>query len=132
MKKFITLASLSLFLGMGISTAVSAKPIHFHMRSHQRTMSTAQVSFIPLQQKLGFAVMVDKFEPGKSMVIVYDRDKNVVFKDCLTKGTRNEKKYILSNLDNGDYTVEVYSKNHDIQTSFYVYDSGKKKVVHMI
>jgi hypothetical protein len=43
-----------------------------------------------------------------------------------------EKKYILSDLDNGDYTVEVFSKSHDIKTSFYVYDSGKKKIVHMI
>ena len=132
MKKFITLTSLSLLLGMGVCSTVSAKPINFHMRSHHETSSHEQVSFIPLHQKEGFAIMVDKLDPGKSMVIIYDRDKNVVFKDCLTKGTRNEKKYILSNLNNGDYTVEVYSKMHDIQTSFYVYDNGKKKIAHMI
>jgi hypothetical protein len=132
MKKFITLTSLFLLLGMGVCSTVSAKPISFHIRSNHRAWSNEQVSFIPLHQKLGFAVMVDKLDPGKSMVIISDRDGNVVFKDCLTKGTRNEKKYILSSLDNGDYTVEVYSKTHDIKTSFYVYDNGKKKIVHMI
>ncbi len=126
MKKFITLTSLFLLLGIGVCSTVSAKPKNHNRRSHE------QVSFIPLHQKGGFAIMVDKQQPGKSMVIIYDQDKNVVFKDCLTKGTRAEKKYILSNLNNGDYTVEVYSKVHDIKTPFYVYDTGQKKIVHML
>ena len=127
MKKFITLTSLFLLLGIGVCSAVSAKP-----KNHNKRSSHEQVSFIPLHQKGGFAIMVDKQEPGKSMVIIYDQNKDVVFKDCLTKGTRAEKKYVLSNLDNGNYTVEVYSKTHDITTSFYVYDKGQKKIVHML
>jgi uncharacterized protein (DUF2249 family) len=133
MKKFITQTALLLALGMGVCSTVAAKPIRFHMRSsHMRSSSYEQVSFIPLQTKKGFAVMVDKLQPGNSMVIIYDQYKNVVFKDRLTKNTRAEKKYILSNLDNGDYTVEVFSKTHDIKTSFYVWDNGKRKIVHMI
>lgn len=85
MKKFITLTSLFLLLGIGVCSTVSAKPKNHNRRSHE------QVSFIPLHQKGGFAIMVDKQQPGKSMVIIYDQDKNVVFKDCLTKGTRAEK-----------------------------------------
>jgi hypothetical protein len=131
MKKFVTRAALLLILGVGVCSTVSAKPNN-HRTSHKNMQTHEQVSFIPLHQKGGFAVMVDKLEPGSSMVIIYDQYQNVVFKDRLTKGMKAEKKYILSNLDNGDYTVEVFSKAHDIKTSFYVYDNGRKKIVHMI
>ena len=132
MKKFITLTSLSLLLGMGVCSTVSAKPVSFHIRSHRAVTSHEQVSFIPLKKEKGFAVMVDKLDPGKSMVIIYDQNKDVVFKDCLTKGTRAEKKYNMAYLDNGDYTVEVYSKTHDVKTPFYVYNRGETKMVHML
>lgn len=131
MKKFVTRAALFLALGVGVCSTVSAKPNNRrttikHIQTHE------QVSFIPLHQKGGFAIMVDKPEPGSSVVIIYDQYKNVVFKDRLTKGMKAEKKYILSDLANGNYTVEVFSKTHDIKTSFYVYDNGRKKIVHMI
>jgi len=126
MKKSITLATLLLFLGIAASSTVSAKPKSHHVKSRE------QVSLIPLRAKKGFAVMVDKQEPGKSIVIVYDKDKNVVFKDLLTKGAKAEKKYIFSNLDAGDYTIEVYSKEHDIKTPFFVSNSGQKKIVHLL
>lgn len=124
MKKFITLTAVSLLLGIGVCSTASAKPNH-HIKSSET------VSLIPLRAKKGFAVMVDKQLPGKSVVIIYDSDKNVVFKDQLTKGFKAEKKYILSNLDIGDYTVEVYSKNHDIQTQFFVYHVGQNKIVRL-
>lgn len=126
MRKSITLAALLLFLGIAASSTVSAKPKGHDIKKGE------QVSFIPLQAKKGFAVMVDKQEPGTSMVIVYDKDKNVVFKDLLTKGNKAEKKYIFSNLDAGDYTVEVYSKEHDVRTPFFVYNSGQKKIVRLL
>lgn len=132
MKKFITQTALLLALGMGVCSTLSAKPKSFHVRSSHMGSSYEQVSFIPLQTKKGFAIMVDKLQPGNSTVIIYDQNKNVVFKDCLTKNTRAEKKYILSGLNDGDYTVEVFSKTHDIKTSFYVWDNGKRKIVHMI
>jgi hypothetical protein len=132
MKKFITLTSLSLLLGMGVCSTVSAKPVSFHIRSLREVSSNEQVSFIPLKKEKGFAVMVDKPDPGKSMVIIYDKDKNVVFKNCLTKNVRAEKKYNMAYLDKGDYTVEVYSKMHDVKTPFYVYNNGETKTVHML
>src|SRR5258708_35908994 len=106
MKTSITLAALLLLLGTGVFAAAPAKTKGNKMNTRE------QVSFIPLHGYRGFAVRVDKQVPGKSMVIVYDQDQNVVYKDCLTKGTEAEKKYILSQLSTGDYTVEVYSKTH--------------------
>jgi len=110
-----------------LSTGAFAKP------SRNHNMNTYnQVSLIPLHHSRGFAVMVDKAEPGNSMVIIYDSDRNVVFKDRLTKGMRNEKKYLLHELDNGQYTVEVFSKGHDVQTKFYIYNKGDKRIVDII
>jgi len=125
MKKSINWIALFLLLGTGAFAAAPAKAKNYHAKP------AVKVSFIPLRLKSGFAVMVDKQEPGKSMVIIYDNDQNVVFKDVLTKETRAEKKYILSYLDDGNYTVEVFSKNHDIKTPFRVYNRGEHKVVHL-
>jgi hypothetical protein len=125
MKKLINLVVLFLLLGTSAFAAIPAKLKTPNAKPNE------QVSFIPLRLKSGFAVMVNKLEPGKSVVIFYDNDQNVIFKDVLTKGTKAEKKYILSELDDGDYSVEVYSKNHDIKTHFSVYNRGERKVSHM-
>jgi hypothetical protein len=125
MKKSIKLAVLFLLLGMGVSSTVSAKTKNHTAKARE------QVSLIPLHAKGGFAVVVDKQEPGKSVVIISDRDNNVVYKDLLTKGTRAEKKYNFTNLDDGYYTVEVFSKGHDIKTHFLVYTRGQKKMVRL-
>src|ERR1700710_1677201 len=110
-----------------LSTGAFAKPSYNH--NHHIMNTNNQVSLIPLHHSRGFAVMVDKAEPGSSVVIVYDSDQNVVFKDCLTKSMRNEKKYLLHELANGQYTVEVYAKGHDVKTKFYIYNKGDRRIV---
>ena len=125
MKKSITLAALFLLLGIGAFASTPTK-------SNHKTDMHNQVSLIPLHHSRGFAVMVDKALPGKSVVIFYDNDNNVIFTDRLTKGTRAEKKYMLGELDNGTYTVEVYSKGHDVKTKFYIYNKGEKRIVDII
>jgi hypothetical protein len=75
---------------------------------------------------------VDKAMPGKSVVIINDDSGNTVFKDCLTKGTLAEKKYLLRELNNGKYTVEIYAKGHDIKTNFYIYNNGDRRVVDIM
>jgi len=125
MKKSINWIVLFLLLGTG---TFATTPERFKNRNAKPGY---KVSLIPLRLKSGFAVMVDKQEPGKSMVIFYDNNQDVVFKDVLTKETKAEKKYILSYLDDGNYTVEVFSKNHDIKTPFRVYNRGERKIVHL-
>ncbi len=127
MKKSIKLAVLFLLMGIGVSSTVFAKD-----KGHKMNKTREQVSLIPLRTNKGFAVRVDKQEPGKSMVIVSNADGEVVYKDLLTKGTNAEKKYIFTQLDNGNYTVEVFSKTHDVKTPFYVYNKGQRKIVHLL
>jgi hypothetical protein len=97
-------------------------------------MNKQQVSIIPLKNDRGFAIRVDKMLPGNSMVMIYNQDNDEIFNDRLTKGTIGEKKYLLRELDNGKYTVEVYSKGHDIKTDFYIYHNtvSKKRVVDIM
>ena len=125
MKSSIRLSALSLLMSLG-AFAATAKPRHHKMDMY---MNKQQVSIIPLRQEPGFAVMVDKQMPCRSMVIISDPDENMVFKDVLTDGTKAEKKYNLSQLDAGNYTLEVFSKGHDIKTNFYVYNKSKGKVI---
>ncbi|HVV56319.1 MAG TPA: hypothetical protein VHC47_13385 [Mucilaginibacter sp.] len=127
MKKLIMLASAALLVCTGAFAAKPAKaPKHNKMYMHE------QVSLIPLHQEPGFAVMVDKELAGKTTVIIDDNDGNTVFKDMLTKGTRAEKKYNLSKLAAGNYTVEVFSKGHDVKTRFYVYNKSRGKVIFLV
>jgi hypothetical protein len=125
MKKSINWAVLFLLLGTGAFATIPTK-----VKSHNVKLND-KVSFIPLRLKSGFALIVNKQEPGNSMVLIYDNNQNVVFKDILTKETKGEKKYILSYLKDGDYTVELSSKNHDIKTPFSVYSWGDRKIVHL-
>ena len=125
MKRSITLTALCLLMGMG-AFAATPKPRH---HKTDMTMNKQQVSIIPLRHEPGFAVMVEKQTPSRSMIIITDPDENMVFKDVLTDGTKAEKKYNLSQLDAGNYTLEVFSKGHDIKTNFYVYNKIQGKVI---
>jgi hypothetical protein len=126
MKSSIVSSVLFLLLGIGLCSNAAAKS------KYHNTKPGEEVSLIPLHYNRGFAVMVDKQEPGKSMVIVYDAYGTPVFKDMLTSEKRAEKKYLLSDLSDGIYSVEVYSKGHDVKTNFYIYNNGRKRVVDIM
>jgi flagellar hook assembly protein FlgD len=121
MKKSITLAALLLALGTSVFAAVPPKP-----KAH-KAESPAKIAFVSLSADKGFAVKISKQDAGKSFVMIYDKDNNVVFKDLLTKGTDAEKGYILTSLDNGDYTVEVSANKQNVKKQLHVYDEGQKK-----
>jgi hypothetical protein len=116
MKKSIALAALLLALGTTVFAA-------------EKTIvkSTDEVSFVPLKSDNGFGVSVNKQEAGKSIVIVYDNQGNVVFKDLLSKDASAQKGYIVSELQDGDYTVEVASKGQSVKKQMHVYDDGQGK-----
>jgi hypothetical protein len=119
MKKSITLAALILALGTGVFAATPAKS--------STPKRAAEVSFASLPADNGFSVKVSKEEAGKSVVIIYDQDKNVIFKDLLSKGTQGEKGYVLTSLENGTYTVEVASNKSVVKKQIHVYeDEGAK------
>jgi hypothetical protein len=125
MKKSIIYGAMGILMGLGVSSAAAPKP-----KNHHGDLSTrAGISIIPLRQEPGFALMVDKPMPGRSMVIISNQDESFIYKNVLTDGRRFEKKYNLSQLNAGNYTVEIYSKGHDIKTNFYVYNKPQGKVI---
>lgn len=127
MKTFVKLSAVLLLSAASVFSA-SAKPRPHRMHD----MNYNQVSIIPLKNNRGFAIHVDKAMPGKSLVIINDDAGNTIFKDCLTKGQLAEKKYLLRELENGKYTVEIYAKGHDIKTNFYIYNNGNRRVIDII
>ena len=119
MKKSITLAALLLVMGTSVFAATSAKS--------DVKKSSSEITFAPLSADRGFSVKVNKEEAGKSVVLIYDQDQNVMFKDLLTKGSSAEKGYVITDLDNGDYTVEVTSNNQTVKKQMHVYNEGDNK-----
>jgi hypothetical protein len=125
MKKSITLAALLLVLGTSVfAAAAPAKTKSNNLMD--------EITFVPLKSDRGFGIKVDKLAPGKSIVMIYDNDRNPVFKDVLSKGTSGQKNYILTSLENGDYTVEVRSNDQIVKKQLHVYDEGQTKTYFFV
>jgi hypothetical protein len=119
MKKSITLAALLLIIGTSVFAAAPAK-----FTSHN---AQDEISFVTLKSDDGFGIKIDKVVPGKSMVIISNNEGTVLFKDVLSKGASGTKGYLINNLEYGNYTVEVYSKNQVVKKQLHIYDDGQAK-----
>jgi hypothetical protein len=119
MKKSITLAALLLAFGTSVF-ALPGKSKHHGIEN--------EVAFVPLKSDGdGFGVMVDKPTPGKSVLIVYDNDHNVIYKDLLSKNAQGAKEYSVANLEDGDYTVEIVTDKQSEKKQMHVYEDGQEK-----
>ncbi|HTK19325.1 MAG TPA: hypothetical protein VL442_07430 [Mucilaginibacter sp.] len=122
MKTSIKLIALFMLMSTGAFASI-------HVRSyHKSNYINSRVSLVPLKHSRGFAVMVDKNMPGNSLVMISDVNGDVFFKQKLHNGMRNETKYLTTQLEDGQYTVEVYSKDHDVKTKFYIYNNGYRRI----
>ena len=101
MKTSIKLIAMFLFLLMGTGAFASIHP------KANRNMSNNRVSLVPLKHSRGFAIMVDKNEPGNSVVFICDINGDCIFKYKLQNGLNSETKYLTTQLPDGQYTVEV-------------------------
>jgi hypothetical protein len=119
MKKSITLAALLLVIGTSVFAASPAKITSNDLQD--------EVYFAPLKNDNGFAVQINKETASKSIVIVYDNEHNVIFKDLLSKEASAQKGYLISSLDYGDYTVEIVSDGQSVKKTMHVYDDGQAK-----
>jgi hypothetical protein len=119
MKKSITLAALLIALGTSVFAAVPA--------IEKADKASNEISFSSLKSDKGFAVKISKQEAGKSFVMIYDKQGNLLFKDYMTKKTEVEKGYNLSELEVGDYTVKVTSNNETVTKQIHVYVEGDSK-----
>ena len=124
MKTSIKLVTLFLLMFLGTGAFAS-----IHVKSYHKANRTAgQVSLVPLKHSRGFAIMVDNKMPGSSLVMISDINGDIFFKRRVQNGMRNETKFLTTQLEDGQYTVEVYSKNHDVKTNFYIYNNGSRRI----
>jgi uncharacterized protein (DUF2249 family) len=113
MKNSIKLTALFLLATTGLFAATPAKALTADV--HTATISS-------LTSNKGIAV---KAADAKSIVMIYDQDKNVLRKDVLA--SNSSKGYILNTLENGDYTMEVTTNKQTVKKNIHVYDEGKNK-----
>ena len=119
MKKSITLAALLVILGTSVFAATSVKSGDNGAKD--------EISFVQLKHDNGFGVQITKENSSKAIVIVYDNDNNVIFKDLLSKEASGQKGYLVTSLETGDYTVEVVSNGQSVKKQMHVYEDGKAK-----
>lgn len=55
---------------------------------------------------------------GKILVTFKNNNHRVIFKDVIESGQFTKKNYDLNYLANGDYSVEIYSKEHGVLENF--------------
>ncbi|CAN5117154.1 hypothetical protein BH09BAC6_BH09BAC6_13110 [soil metagenome] len=120
MKKTFTLSALFVLLTAGLmaATPVKAAIVPF----------TDVVTFTTLAANNGVAVKIAKSEAGKISIVIYDKDKNVLRKDVLGSSQTGEKGYILTSLDNGDYTIEVTSNKKVVTKEVHIYNEDQSKM----
>ena len=118
MKNSIKLTALFLLASAGLFAAVPAKTVKADVPS---------VTISTLASNKGIAV---KAADAKSIVMIYDKDKNVLRKDVLASNAA--KGYVLNKLENGDYTLEITSNKKTVKKNIRVYDEGKTKtfIIH--
>jgi hypothetical protein len=122
MKRSITLLGVLLMLSTCLFAKAPAKA--FTLSYLQKT---DPITFSVLPSGKGVKVKFKKGTGAKAVIIIYDNDKNVLRKDVLSDAKSLEKGYILTSLENGDYTVEVTYNKHVMKKAIHVYMEGQVK-----
>jgi hypothetical protein len=86
-----------------------------------------KISFSALPSHQGVDIKVQSASAAKAIVIISDQDGNVIFKDAMPAYKEMEKGYILNQLDNGDYTIEVIADHQTVTKDVHVYDEDGAK-----
>jgi hypothetical protein len=120
MKNSVKIAALLLLASTGLFAAVSAQPV-------VPTKSDV-ITFSSLPSERGIDVKVEKTAPGKAIVAIYDEDGNTLRKDVVKSDKAFEKGYILNQLADGDYTMEVTSHGKVVTKDIHVYDENGTKM----
>jgi hypothetical protein len=118
MKKTIKLAALFLLASATFATVASAKGT---------APSNDQITFSSLPSQRGVEIKVSSTAPSKAIVMVYDANNNIIFKDAMPAYKAVQKGYILDQLENGDYTIVVSENKSVVKKEVHVYDEYNTK-----
>jgi hypothetical protein len=125
MKNSIKLSALLLLAGTGIFAAgATAKPTNPIAPSIK-----GMVTFSPVPSRRGVEIKVKENAPGKAFVIIYNYENDMVWKDVLSQKKGMDKSFILNQLDNGNYTIEVTLNKQVVRKIAHVYYKGDSKLV---
>ncbi|MDR6945196.1 hypothetical protein [Mucilaginibacter pocheonensis] len=126
MKNSIKLSALFLLLSFG---AFAAKPVK---AKEDPAKSKDVITLSAMKENRGVYVNVLKAGSRKPYVLVYDRDSNMLLKDVLPNKPEVTKGYVLTNLDNGNYTIMVISNNEVVRKQVHVYEEYNQKTFFFI
>jgi len=124
MKTSIKLTLLLLLASAGVFAANSPKAVV--------PPSKATITLSSLPALNGLEVKIDGNIAGKAAVIVYNENRDVVYKDVMPALKSMEKGYILTHLQDGKYSLEVSSKHQTIKKDILVYHEGHSKTFMVI
>jgi hypothetical protein len=117
MKKIIKLTALALLLSSG-AFAATPKTAHKMMNGKQDN-----IVFYTLPSQRGIDLRVKKAEAGQTIVTIFDDQGNVLQRDVMNK-TDIRRGYNFTQLDNGDYSIVISSKNQVFKRKIHIYQEG--------
>jgi hypothetical protein len=123
MKNSIKLTALFLLVSTGLFAATTAKA-----EGSVVPASKAEITFSSLPSHKGIEVKVENTNAEKAIVIICDKDQNVIYKDALPSYKKMDKGYVLNQLANGDYTIEVIASKQVVKKEIHVYDEDRTRV----
>jgi hypothetical protein len=126
MKNSIRLSALFMLFSTGIFAAVPVKHTSPKIASIK-----GMVTFSTLPSRRGIEIKINENIPGKALVMIYNYENDVVWKDALGEKRGLEKGYILNQLDNGNYTIEVTLNKQMVRKTAHVYYKGDSKLVNI-
>jgi hypothetical protein len=116
MKKVINMAVVFVLMNTALFAAIPAQPTNVEPPANNK------ITFHPLPSNAGVDVQVEKKAPGNVIVIILDEYGNVYLKEILPVDQYMKRDYILTKLDNGDYTIEVTSNKKVTRKDLRVYN----------
>jgi hypothetical protein len=123
MKTSIKLSALFVLLTAGVFATTVAKAAD----GHPAPKAKAVVTFNALDHDRGIKLSIPKSESGRSFVKVYNKQKEVLLQDFVPSKADVTKGYVLTGLEDGDYTMEITTDNQVVKKAIHVYQDGDQK-----
>jgi hypothetical protein len=121
MKKPIGLLLVLVLLSTNLFAATPAK-----ITMNKKGQSDA-ITFATLPSRKGVSVTFKKGTKGKAVVIIYDSHNTPLRKDILSDPKSLEKGYVVTSLEDGDYTIEVTLNKTVMKKNIHVYMEDQVK-----
>lgn len=125
MKTSIKLSALFVLLTAGVFATTAAKANED--KADVTPKAKEVVSFKALDHDRGLKVNFAKSESGRSTVKVYNKDNELLLKDIVPSKTDVSKGYVLTGLEDGEYTMEITTDKQVVKKSIHVYQDGDQK-----